>query len=212
MKNPKSPAGSAEKLGSQPRTSSRPTLGHPRAASFAFIVLVLLSAAVRGGALQEESEPRLSISPTSGLPEAEVPVPLYLYSGGAAIGALSIDIEFPDRLVSFVKADQTFLSESVRAELQTRVDPGVEEGWSILKLTLATPDGDKPREFIPDGPIAFLTFRISKEASLNGEIVFQSRASGTTVDDPPRQVRIASAEGKLSVKSIPLTACFFYMH
>ena len=138
-----------------------------------FVVAGLFLASSTEGALllREQQEARLNISQASGLPEAEVPVSIYFASGGAAAGALSIEITFPAKLLSFVKAERSFMVEAAKAQIQADVESGAGGDKSTLKLTLSTPAGETPREFIPDGPIAYVTFKIAKEAPLDTEIL-----------------------------------------
>lgn len=175
--------------------------------------LLLTGSAHSASLLQETRVTRLNISPTSGLPEAEVPVPIYFESGGVTAGTLSLEITFPAKLLSFLKAEKSFLVEAAKGQIQADVQSDSRADQSTLKLTLSTPAGETPREFIPDGPIAYLTFRVAKEAPLDTEIVLAAKAGGVTTDDPPRPIpSIATSDGRILIKLVPLTACFFYMH
>ena len=178
------------------------------------MVICGLSAVPHARAQEKEGDTvRLTLSPSSGLPDSEVILPIYLWSGGASVGSLTVDITFPGRLVSFVKVERTFLSEMTGTQVQSEVAADSTEDASVLKLVLATPAGTPAREAIPDGPIAYLTFRVGKDTPLNTEVVLGLKAAGASADDPSRPLPpVAAPEGKITVQAAPVSGCFFYMH
>lgn len=184
-----------------------------RLAGCCALILLCVPGSLRSASFLQGQGARLTLSQTSGLPEAEIPVPLYFASGGISTGALSLEITFPARLLSFVKVEKSFLVDAVKGQVEAKVESDAGNEKATLKVTFATPPGESPREFIPDGPIANISFRIAKEAPLGTEIILGMRATGVTTGDPPGKIDpIATPDGIVSVKSVPLTACFFYMH
>ncbi|MBI2822721.1 MAG: hypothetical protein HYX74_10895 [Acidobacteria bacterium] len=202
--------GLCRKAGSAPAPIARLRL----VVACGLLLLDSQAAPARGAALQEQGEPRISLSPAAGLPETSVTIPIYFWAGsGVTVASLSMEIQFPEKLVSFVAAERSFISELSNVDLRSEVGTEAGPESSILKLTLSTHAPENARDFIPEGPVASVTFRIAKDAPLSAEILLQGTASGMSGDNPSRPVEsIAVTGGRILVEAVPLTACFFYMH
>ena len=176
----------------------------------ALALWLILAAASLGASAQEKAGARLTLSPGSGLPDSEVSLPLYLWDSGSTLSSVAVTLVFPGSALSFERAELTVVSEAVGAELKIQGPASGPETTRVI-LEIGVPTKSTPGETLPDGPLAYLTFRIAKEAVLGGNIavVLETKA----VADPQKPAEsLESPEALITVQSQPLTACYFYMH
>lgn len=182
-----------------------------------FCLLSLYIGAAGGGLPGQEAgqdATLLTISPDAALPESEVRLSVYLKSAqGVKVGSIAMEINFPKRLLSFIKSERSYLSEALGANISAEVVDAEDEDKSKLKLEISAPAGKGGPKAIPDGPIAYIVFKISKDAQPNTEIVLENKAKAMTAEDSPKPVKpIVADNGKISVVPEIITSCFFYMH
>ena len=120
------------------------------------------------------------ISEGVGYPQFEVSIQVNLSAArGVKVGYIAMDITFPAELVSFVKVERSGLSEAGGAQIEAEVKSDAEhEDKSILRLTILTLDQEGPARVIPDGPVAHIIFKISRDAQPGTDIVLNNKASG----------------------------------
>jgi hypothetical protein len=155
---------------------------------------------------------RLTVSQGKGRPGTSVTLPVYLVTDGVRIAGVKLRISFPGALASFEKAETALdsIGVEVRAEVEPRLD---DQGRSVLALDLSSPEGNAERAPISDGPIARVTFRISKDAKAETEIPLVSRAVIARTDDSPKKdATVTVYDGTISVIEEEIISCFFYMH
>jgi hypothetical protein len=153
------------------------------------------------------------ISPTAGLPGQEISLPIYLEAAtGVEVGSITLDLVFPNQLISFVTVQGSLVSEMVGAEITAEVRADAEDqSKSVLEVTLSIPETGS-RQAIPDGLLGFVTVQLAEDAQLDSQIVLKTRGSAMTTGPPPRPVgALTIHDGVISVGEV-VFACFFYMH
>ncbi len=184
----------------------------------AFIMLISIFGAARADSpARDEAQKttRITIGPTSALPSSQVSLPIYLAAAsGIKVGSLRLEITFPNKLLSFVKSEKSYVLEGGGASLSAEVkEHGEDKNKSVLKLIISAQDEGQARRVIPDGPIAYITFEISKDAQPGTDIVLENKATAMTAEDMPSQIDpLISYDGKISVVQNLIISCFFYMH
>ena len=141
------------------------------------------------------------ISPTAGLPGQEISLPIYLEAAtGVEVGSITLDLVFPNQLISFVTVQGSLVSEMVGAEITAEVRADAEDqSKSVLEVTLSIPETGS-RQAIPDGLLGFVTVQLAEDAQLDSQIVLKTRGSAMTTGPPPRPVgALTIHDGVISV-------------
>ena len=179
-------------------------------------VLCLTNAVEAQVALEKPEAPiRLTVGRTEGPPQSEVTVQVSLSADrDVKVASISMNITFPNRLLSFIRADKTGLIEAVGTEMKVEVEADAyDSNKSILKLTLSTLEEGGSGKALPEGPIAEIAFIILDEAQPGTDITLKNEAHVVAVEDPLKQIEPVIAEdGAIWVIESLIFSCFFYMH
>ena len=179
-------------------------------------VLCLTNAVEAQVALEKPEAPiRLTVGRTEGPPQSEVTVQVSLSADrDVKVASISMNITFPNRLLSFIRADKTGLIEAVGTEMKVEVEADAyDSNKSILKLTLSTLEEGGFWKALPEGPIAEIAFIILDEAQPGTDITLKNEAHVVAVEDPLKQIEPVIAEdGAIWVIESLIFSCFFYMH
>ena len=179
-------------------------------------VLCLANAAKAQVAQAKPAAPiRLSVGRTEGPPQSEVTVQAFLSAdGNLKVASISMNITFPNRLVSFIRVDKTGLIEAMETQMEVEVEVhAYDPNKSILKLTLSTLEEGESGKALPEGPIAEIAFIILDEAQPGTDITLKNEAHVVAVEDPLKQIEPVIAEdGAIWVIESLIFSCFFYMH
>ena len=128
------------------------------------------------------------------------------------MGSITLELVFPNPLVSFVTVRGSLVSEMVGAQITSEVRVSSEdESKSELQVALFTPESGSQMA-IPDGLLGFITFQLSQDAQLDTHIVLSSKGSARTTGPSPKPVEPLTVHGgEISLGEI-IFACFFYLH
>ena len=128
------------------------------------------------------------------------------------MGSITLELVFPNPLVSFVTVRGSLVSEMVGAQITSEVRVSSEdESKSELQVALFTPESGSQMA-IPDGLLGFITFQLSQDAQLDTHIVLSSKGSARTTGPSPKPVEpLIVHGGEISLGEI-IFACFFYLH
>ena len=106
-----------------------------------------------------------------------------------------MNITFPNRLVSFIRADKTGLIEVVGTGIKAEVETDAEdEDQSVLKLTLSSLEEGGFWKDLPESPIAEIAFIILDEAQPGTDFTLKNEAHVVAVEDPLKQIEPVIAE------------------
>jgi hypothetical protein len=183
---------------------------HRRTALFV-LVAVGLAVLPDAPAARAQQATTITLSQTSGPPDSDVTVPIYFAGAkGVRAGSLELQVAFPAAPLTFVRGELSGLGEGVGAALEAKATPGHDE--STLHVSLST-KGSPSREPVPDGPIAYLVFKLAKSAKPGAVFPLKSKATVRSMDDPPKPIEPVSVpESQIVVSDPTVTSCFFYMH
>jgi hypothetical protein len=171
-----------------------------------FFALSVLAPAPR----QDAPAATVTLTEGSAPPDAQVVLPLALsVREGTRVGEVEIRVGFPGTLLSFVSIERSGLAVAADAELRSEVGKGSSEGTSVLHATIST--AGKSRQPLPDGPIAYVTFRIAKEAKPGSSIPLGHEAT-VRAPDGGAVAPVVATPAEVKVSEAPPPACVFYMH
>ncbi len=155
----------------------------------------------------------VAISSGTQAADGEVVLPLSLsVARDVTIGSVDLRIAFARAQLEFVSIEAGGLADSADAEVKGEVQAGASAGEAVLHATISTA-GTSARLPIPAGPIAYVTFRISRSAKPESAIPLALEARLATTDNPPKPIApVATSAGQITVASAPVFGCFFYMH
>jgi len=180
-----------------------------------FVICLANTAKAQVAQAKPEAPIRLTVGRTDGPPQSEVTVQAFLSADrNVKVALISMNITFPNRLVSFIRAEKTGLIEAVGTEMKVEVEADAyDPNKSILKLTLSTLEEGGSGKALPEGPIAEIAFMILDEAQPGTDITLKNEAHVVAAEDPLKQLEPVLAEdGVISVIESLIFSCFFYMH
>ena len=177
-----------------------------------FAVLLLLAWCMPADA--QEPGVNVSLGQASGPADAQAVVPLSMSgSGDPKLASVTVRVPFPTALLTFVKVDPSGLAVGVDAKITTDVKPGSGADTSVLHATIASSDAGGQRRALPLGVLAYITFRIAKDAKPETTVPLAAEASVASIAEPSKQITVAKvAPGEVTVAAPPVPVCFFYMH
>jgi hypothetical protein len=197
--------------------------GHGRGARpcrpfvLALFVLVL-SGGLAGPALAQQqvrggSSLRLDLGMGQSPPGATVLIPATLKApDNVDVESVEIRILFPKEKLAFVEARKGVASEAVEAVVTTSVEDAAGEAErSLLKVAIKSA---APGNWLPNGTVADLIFKIAEKVTLNETITLENKSIGTSGRDPGALLDgLRGTDGQVLVDETPLEfSCFFYMH
>ena len=156
----------------------------------------------------------LTLSQSNGPPDANVTVPVYFVGAeGVRTGGIRLAVDFPSTSLAFVGVELSGLSEGLGVTLETGVEAGVDGEHATLHVGLSAAAEAGSPEPIPDGPLAYLVFKVSASTAPGTLIALVPAVTVTTLDSPPRPVEpVVAPDGQIVVSTPGISACFFYMH
>lgn len=178
---------------------------------------------VAPAAQDEETEvkvtvPHLDLGFDRGLPGSEVFVPLLLKLPEATeIARVETSVEFPGNLLTFVRFRESAALRLMKASVEARVDPdpgGAPQAQAVhLRIQ---PGKDSEIQFIPEGVLGNLIFKIQEGAPVEGPPLMLPQKPKAW-KDPAGTREVAQLEGRpgqvrVTAEPPPATTCFFYMH
>jgi len=185
-----------------------------------FAALVLVIAAVWAGpAVSSARETRrgqesanvvrIDLGFDNTTPGGEVLVPIMLdVPRGVEVGRTVNEVTFPNGVVSFEQVKPGIAAEIAEARIEADLQRHPERAdMSIVKVTVTG-----GREGISSGLLAFLVFRVSKDAPANVITLGNVPRAFTAGREPRPLSPVNGKDGEITVTAVALISCFFYMH
>lgn len=164
--------------------------------------------------------PRIALGSQDGTPGVEVIVPLY-YSPprGVETRSLAVEIEWISQNLQFVRFARGISAESIGADVSGKVTETRRDSKNIehsnLRIEASVVEQD-PKRGIPEGLVAYLTFKISPEAKPFTIELRPKLLSARFIGTPGQTFTQAETEsGKVTVELPglpPYVTCFFFTH
>ena len=154
----------------------------------------------------------LDLGMGQGTPGASVVIQATLkVSDSTDVGAIEIQVEFPNNLVTFQEARKAIGADASNAEVTAtveEVEKDVEKSVAIISVT------PEPGMWIPSGTVVDLVFKVDEEAPLKAVAILEPQLQAKTAGDSPRPISaIGLDSGEIFVGETTLVfSCFFYMH
>jgi hypothetical protein len=137
--------------------------------------------------------------------------PVYLSAAPTAVGAVTVELEFPAAVLSFDKAERSGVTEALGVALTAEVKKGSGAQSRTLVFELSAIGAAGARKPLPEGAIAHLWFTVAHDAK-PGPIKIAARATAQSATDPSTRVPVTVPPVVFTVSDGPVISCFFYMH
>ena len=163
-------------------------------------------------AAAQERPTTITLSQSSGPPDANVTVPVYFAAAeGVRTGRLELSVDYPPTELSFVNAELSGLSEGVGVTLEVGAETTADRATVHVVLSAASGAGEP--EPVPDGPLVYLVFKVAAHTAPGTLLALMPTPAISTLDDPTQPVTpVEAPEGQIVVSKPGIIACFFYMH
>ena len=178
----------------------------------------LASAQDQGGEEQVKGT-RVALGAVSGGPKSQVMVPVFLtpYPAGTSVGSVTASIEYPNKGITFLKAEKSFLLDGVNGEIQVQNDKDTKDtkdpAKSVIQLAVSTKG--EPRKPLREGLILTLIFRVEPDAPAGNTVNLSIVKSGAAnLESKPIQP-LVSKNGSIEIlapEAVPYVSCFFFTH
>ncbi len=164
---------------------------------------------------QAQDEPAavtLDIGMGQGTPGASVLIPATLkISDNTEVGAIGIEVVFPNNLVTFQEVRKAIGAEAANAEVTATVE-SVEEDpeHSVAIISVTSEQG----MWIPGSTVVELVFKVEEEALVHAVATLEPRFRATTAGESPSPILPTAVDsGVIFVGETTLIfSCLFYMH
>ena len=188
------------------------------AVAFLMCIAPLSLAAQESPGGEQTKATSISLGAVSGGTKSQVMVPLFVtpYPPEKSVGGITASIEYPNKGITFVKAEKSFLQNDVNAVFQVHVEKLPEDpSQSVLKVEIATQG--EPRKPLNPGLILTLNFRIEADASPGSKVILRvSKAVASDLEKPPKDIQpVAAKNGNIEIlapEAVPYVGCFFFTH
>jgi hypothetical protein len=169
-------------------------------------------------AFAQDETTHITLGTVSGLPKAEVLIPVMLtpFPSDLKVGEIKASISFDTQSVTFLRAEKSFLLDGVGAGFQSEQHPDPSKpGRTIVDITVATKGS--PRLALREGLVLTLLFRINENAAAGSTIeVAVVNPSASDLSDPPQPIKpVTGKNGGIEViapEQNPYVPCFFFTH
>ena len=190
-----------------------------RAGALRLLSLTVLLAVGSSGmvqwSVQAQNEPTamwLDLGMGQGTPGASVVIPVILkVSSDVDLGALELEVSFPNTLVTFQEVRNAIGADASNAEVSSSVEnDATDTEKSIVKVSVTA----EPGMWIPTSTVVDLIFKVDDEAPLDAVAILQPQFQATTAGDNPGPISPTTVDdGEIGVGETTLVfSCFFYMH
>jgi hypothetical protein len=132
-------------------------------------------------------------------------------TGTKALRAISLQLRFPSKLMTFANVEQGFLLQSRGATVETKTTTEKDDTTTLV-VTMAADGG------LPEGLVLYVYFKVADSAPPGDEIPLKVVAEGTPArggSETRTQVPVAADPLRVSPRKQEEEfefACFFYMH
>lgn len=138
------------------------------------------------------------------LPGQAAALPIYLVADEPYTEAFQITLEFPAAALTFQKVTTDYLAEKAKWTIRgvARAHPD-KPGWRILQIDVVPGSV----AFFPSGLVAHAHFLV-KKTQKDGDILLPAALRAPLTAAPVA----AQLAAKITVQTVPVFGCFFYMH
>lgn len=178
----------------------------------------LLHSAQQSSGESPEKATRIALGAVSGAAKSQVMVPLFVtpYPSETPVGAISATIEYPNKGITFLKAEKSFLLDGVNGVFQAQGEKDTKDpAKSLIKLEVSTKG--EPRKPLREGLILTLLFRIEPDAAAGSTVTLHlQKTDATNLDTPPKPIQpLVGKNGTIEIlapEAVPYVGCFFFSH
>ncbi len=174
----------------------------------------------RESARSDPSLPRISLGSQTGTPGTSIVIPLYYTPPeGGDLRSLAVEVEWVSKNLQFVRSERGISAESIGADVAGKVtgtqkdDKGIEH--STLRIDASVVE-ENPKRGIPEGLLAYLTFKISSEAQAFAIELRPKLLAATEIGPAGKKISQAEVEnGRVGVELPglpPYVTCFLFSH
>lgn len=164
--------------------------------------------------------PRITLGSQTGMPGTNVVVPLYYTPArGVELRSLSVEIEWVSQNLQFVRSERGISAEMIGADVASKVTGTEKDAKSLERSRLrvdASVVEENPRRGIPEGLLAYLTFKISTAAQPFAIELRPKLVSATTIGSLGGKISKAELEAgavRVELPGLPPSVtCFFFTH
>ena len=206
-------------------------------------LLVLAVGSQRGKAFQSQLEPAASVQSSEEAKPAgnekssrtiarialgaqtatvgvNVVVPLYYTPAeGEELRSITVEVEWVSKHLQFVRYQRGIAAEMIGANVDAKVTGTRTDANSIERSTLridASVVEEDPKRGLPEGLLAYLTFRVSPDAQAFAIELRPALVSALDISNPAKEITQAEmVNGKVSIELPglpPYVTCFFFTH
>ena len=163
---------------------------------------------------------RIALGAQTATTGVNVVIPLYYTPAqGVELRSLSVELEWVSQHLRFVRHQRGIAAETIGADVDATLTGTRTDASSIERSTLridASVVEEDPKRGLPEGLLAYLTFRVSPDAQPFAIELRPALVSALDISNPAKT--IAQAEminGKVSIELPglpPYVTCFFFTH
>ena len=173
-----------------------------------------------GGEQSPRTIPRIVLGAQTATPGVNVVIALYYTPAqGVELRSLVVEVEWVSKHLQFVRSQRGIAAEMIGANVDTKVTGTRTDSESLERTTLridASVVEENPKRGLPEGLLAYLTFRVSSDAQPFAIELRPTLVSALDISSPARKIAEAEMEnGKVSVELPglpPYVTCFFFTH
>ena len=177
-----------------------------------FAIVGFIACAAAAAATQDVT--RIIAGESTGGPGADAVLPISLAApDDVRVGAIAIRLGFSKAFLEFGGIEPGGNVDAVGARVKAEVKAGPDDTTAVLHVSVTATSAAGKRHSVPSGPLAYITFKIAKDAKAGSSIVLTHEADVSTTDEPARPVTpVVASKAEIQITAPALTACFFYMH
>lgn len=176
------------------------------------------SALARPAQEAPEGATSISLGAVSSPPKGVVMVPLFLTPGDrdTRVGSFSAAIRFDKKSLLFLRAEKSFLLDSVHATFHAQAtDDDTHPGQSVVQLDVAA--GGAEPQALREGLVLSLVFRVRPDAKPDTTVALPiDRVSAAAPGTPSSPVKpVVGRPGTVEIlrpEAAPYVGCFFFTH
>ena len=173
-----------------------------------------------GGEQSPRTIPRIVLGAQTATPGVNVVIALYYTPAqGVELRSLVVEVEWVSKHLQFVRSQRGIAAEMIGANIDSKVTGTRTDSESLERSTLrinASVVEENPKRGLPEGLLAYLTFRVSPDAQPFAIELRPTLISALDISSPARKIAEAEMEnGKVGVELPglpPYVTCFFFTH
>jgi hypothetical protein len=169
------------------------------------VVLCLAAASVAAAQPAEEAPVEVELGSDIVPPGGSAAISIGVRVGpGSSVARIVVEVGIPRAQAAFQEVRTGLMAEMSGAKVSGKEKPG-----SDPKTTTAVIEVTHEKQ-VPDGVVATLAVKTEGGLAEGTEILLPATVTAFTSSGDKKQIKVA--DGKVLISSIPVPACFFYMH